>query len=96
MTPWDPAQLVLVHPPYSWTRTAGPAGTIDAMAKVVRNPRGHPESLRPLPKGNTISAKHGVYSDRLREPRAQQIFEAIMEAPHTVPLDSIFPVLSAG
>jgi hypothetical protein len=66
------------------------------MAKVVRNPRGHPESLRPLPKGNTISAKHGVYSDRLREPRAQQIFEAIMEAPHTVPLDSIFPVLSAG
>ena len=56
---------------------------------VVRNPNGNPESLRPVPMGNMLGAKHGVYSERLREPRAQEIFEAIMDAPHIVPLDAI-------
>jgi hypothetical protein len=32
---------------------------------------------------------HGVYSELLREPRAQEIFEAIMYARHIVPLDAI-------
>lgn len=56
---------------------------------VVRNPEGHPQTLVPPPSGNLRAAKHGVYSEPLREPRAQEIFEAIMEAPHVSPLDAI-------
>ena len=53
------------------------------------NPNGHPETLRRAPEGNTLAPKHGVYSDRALEPRAREIAERVIEAPHTVELDEI-------
>jgi hypothetical protein len=50
---------------------------------------GHPATLVPAPAANTLAAKHGVWSERLREPRAQELYEAIMDAPHLTPLDAI-------
>jgi hypothetical protein len=42
-------------------------------------------------RGNVLAAKHGVFSKdrRMLEPRAQEIAERILEAPHTVELDEI-------
>ncbi len=54
----------------------------------MTNP-GHPQTLRASHPGNTSNAKHGVYSARLREPRAQEIRDAIMDEPHTAPIDAI-------
>jgi len=56
---------------------------------VIRNPNGHPETLAPAEPGNLLAAKHGVFSAdrRALEPRAREIAERILEAPHTVELD---------
>jgi hypothetical protein len=53
----------------------------------MANPDGHPASLEPYRAGNTHSLRHGVYSQRVQEPRAREVAEAILAADHTVPLD---------
>jgi len=56
---------------------------------VIRNPNGHPETLAPAEPGNLLAAKHDVFwaDRRALEPRAREIAERILEAPHTVELD---------
>jgi hypothetical protein len=50
----------------------------------------NPSTLTPFRRGNTAAAKHGIWSERLREPRARELYEALMDAPHIVDgLDSI-------
>jgi hypothetical protein len=47
-------------------------------------------NLIPAEPGNTRAHKHGIWSSRLREPRAQELYDALMCAPHLVEsLDSI-------
>jgi hypothetical protein len=55
------------------------------------NPRGTPGNLIASHPQNMNPLKHGVRSKHRRalEPRAQEIAEAILEAPHTVDLDEI-------
>jgi hypothetical protein len=53
------------------------------------NRNGHIDSLTPFAKENTAAAKHRVWSERLRETRADEIVGAIMDAPHTIALDVI-------
>ncbi|MBA3364689.1 MAG: hypothetical protein H0U03_02730 [Actinobacteria bacterium] len=45
------------------------------------NRNGTPASLVPAPAGNVRAARHGIYSERLREPRAQEHFDAILDLP---------------
>lgn len=52
------------------------------------NRNGHPASLVPQ-RGNTHGAKHGAYSARMREPRALELVEEIMQLRHTVNLDRV-------
>lgn len=47
------------------------------------------ENLKPAPAGNTRALKHGIYSRRALAQRGTEIAEALMAAPHTVPLDAI-------
>ena len=56
----------------------------------MSNPRGHPPTLRHEP-GNTVAVRHGVYAtgNRVLAPRAREIADALMAAPHTVPLDQL-------
>jgi hypothetical protein len=49
--------------------------------EAVPNPNGTPETLVPVGPGNTIAAKHAVYSDRLREPRSVEIADLVLSAP---------------
>ncbi len=53
------------------------------------NKSGHPQSLVPAENGNLRGLKHGVYSrsGRVLAPRAEEIASALMELPHTTPLD---------
>ena len=54
------------------------------------NRDGNPASLVPAPTGNTRNLQHGAYSTgRALAPRAAEIADAIMEAPHVVALDRI-------
>jgi len=53
------------------------------------NVHGYPATLEPRHPGNANAAAHGVYSARLREPRAQEIADAIMAEPHTAAIDWI-------
>jgi hypothetical protein len=55
----------------------------------VANPNGYPDTLVPAPEGNALAAKHAAYSARLREPRAREVAERIMAAPHTNDLDEL-------
>jgi hypothetical protein len=48
---------------------------------AVPNPNGTPETLVPAPLGNARAARHAVYSDRLREPRALEIADVVLSAP---------------
>lgn len=56
----------------------------------MSNPAGHPPTLRHDP-GNTVAVQHGVYasSNRVLAPRAREIADALMAAPHTVALDTL-------
>jgi hypothetical protein len=45
------------------------------------NRNGYPQTLQAVQPENTNAAKTGIYSARLREPRAQEIAEQIMAAP---------------
>jgi len=51
------------------------------MMGAVPNPNGTPETLVPAGPGNVRAAKHAVYSDRLREPRAQEVADVVLSAP---------------
>jgi hypothetical protein len=53
------------------------------------NPNGHPQTLVPAGRGNTLGVRHGVYSrsGRVLAPRAEEIADALMELPHAQPLD---------
>ncbi len=53
------------------------------------NPEGHPQTLEASHPGNASALRHGAYSPRLREPRAQEIAEAMMREPHTQPIDAL-------
>ena len=57
---------------------------------ALSNPRGHPPTLEHAP-GNTAAVRHGIYAagNRVLAPRAQEIADALMAAPHTVPLDGL-------
>jgi hypothetical protein len=53
------------------------------------NANGHPETLVPATRDNTLGVQHGVYSrsGRVLAPRAEEIAAALMELPHAQPLD---------
>lgn len=54
------------------------------------NRNGHSTTLTPFREGNTAAAKHGIWSERLREPRTRELYDALMAAPHIVEgLDAI-------
>src|SRR3954468_6985360 len=55
----------------------------------MANPDGHAQTLEAARVGNTHALRHGAYSSRVLARRAQEISDAVMEAPHTVPLDAI-------
>jgi hypothetical protein len=54
------------------------------------NKGGHPATLRHL-AGNAAAVRHGVYAaaNRVPAPRAREVAEALMAAPHVVPLDQV-------
>lgn len=51
------------------------------------NKKGHPSTLQAQQPGNNNALKHGVYSARALSERAREVSDAVMAAPHTVPLD---------
>ncbi len=53
------------------------------------NENGHPATLIASHPGNANAARHGLYSKRLLAPRAAEIADALMEAPHVVPADRL-------
>jgi hypothetical protein len=55
------------------------------------NEHGHPQTLVASHPGNTNRLRHGVWSaDRKAlEPRAREVAERVLSAPHTVELDEI-------
>jgi hypothetical protein len=55
------------------------------------NPNGNTETLYPAHPGNTNAVKSGAFSrtGRVLAPRAVEIADALMEAPHTVELDRV-------
>jgi hypothetical protein len=53
------------------------------------NRRGTRSNLVASHPGNSNAVRSGVYSPRTLAPRAREIAEALMAAPHTVPLDVI-------
>jgi hypothetical protein len=53
------------------------------------NPKGRLENLVSAHPGNQNAVRSGVYSPRTLAPRAREIADALMAAPHTVPLDAI-------
>jgi hypothetical protein len=53
------------------------------------NENGTPANLVPATTGNTNAVRHGVYSPRSLEPRAQEVTEAIMSAQHTIGIDEV-------
>lgn len=56
----------------------------------MANPAGHPATLDPGARpGNSNRLSHGAYSPRVLSERATIVADAIMEAPHTVPLDRV-------
>ena len=48
------------------------------------NKNGYLQTLQPAQPENTNAAKSGIYSPRLREPRARQIAQQVLEAPWAV------------
>ena len=58
-------------------------------ARLAMNREGHPETLEPSHPENTNNLRHGAYIPRLREPRAQEIAEAIMAEAHAAPIDTL-------
>src|SRR5438045_1928201 len=53
------------------------------------NPNGNPLTLRSSQPGNTNAVRHGAFSRRALEGRAREVAEALLEAPHTTPLDRV-------
>lgn len=51
------------------------------------NQKGHPASLRASQPGNSSALTHGAFSRRAQAPRAREIADALLGAPHTVPFD---------
>jgi len=50
---------------------------------------GHPATLQASHPGNTHRGRHGIRSERMLEPRAQEVADGIMAAPHTDDVDWI-------
>ena len=48
---------------------------------------GHPATLQASHPGNAHRGRHGIRSPRMRDPRAQEVAEAIMVEPHTAGID---------
>jgi hypothetical protein len=46
-------------------------------------------NLIPAEPGNVRALKHGVWSERLREPRVKQIYDAVLSAAHVTELDAM-------
>jgi hypothetical protein len=53
------------------------------------NTNGNTATLTPFETANVAAVKHGVWSERLREPRARELFEELMQAPHVTELDAV-------
>jgi hypothetical protein len=53
------------------------------------NKRGHHESLQPQQFGNQNAVRHGVFSRRALQPRAEEIAADLLAAGHTAPLDRL-------
>lgn len=53
------------------------------------NPAGHPETLKPAPKGNSRNLQHGVYSKRIIAERASTIADGLMSLEWATPLDRL-------
>jgi hypothetical protein len=53
------------------------------------NSKGQPENLVPAHPGNRNAVRFGVYSPRALAPRAREVADALLDAPHAVPLDQI-------
>jgi hypothetical protein len=55
------------------------------------NPNGNTETLYPAHPGNTNAVRSGVFSrtGRILAPRAQEIVDELMRAPHVVELDRV-------
>src|SRR4051812_39648828 len=53
------------------------------------NVKGNPQTLRASQPGNKNAVKSGVYSPRALAPRAREVADALLAAPHTAPLDQI-------
>jgi len=51
------------------------------------NENGHAGTLTPVGEGNTLALRHAAYSPRLREPRARDIADALMQAGDMTELD---------
>ena len=55
----------------------------------MANPHGAPQNLVAAHPGNSNSFRYGIRSPRLREPRAIEVQEAILSAPHVSELDAV-------
>lgn len=55
----------------------------------MSNVNGNPASLVAAHPGNVSAVRHGVYSERVREPRAREIAEQVMQAPWVSPVDEL-------
>jgi len=53
------------------------------------NRQGHPETLRASQAGNSNALTHGAFSRQTLAPRARELADALLQAPHTVPLDRL-------
>jgi hypothetical protein len=53
------------------------------------NRNGHPDTLQASHPENLNALKSGVYSPRALQPRAREVADALLNAPHAVPLDQI-------
>jgi hypothetical protein len=73
-----------------WNESGTDGGLSETCGTVIAMSRenGHANLVASHP-GNVHAAKHGVYSPRLREPRAREIADEILEAPHVSGLDEI-------
>ena len=48
---------------------------------------GHPATLQASHPGNTHRGRHGIRSERMLEPRAQEVAQEVMQAPHVDAVD---------
>ena len=53
------------------------------------NPKGHKPTLQARQPGNSNAQKHGIYSERALDPRAEEIRDAYLATPQADPIDQV-------